>query len=101
MLFRHGDAGNAQEQVKDAGGPDDREPAPRRGEGEDEEGDPDEPFEEIVWVAAVAPEADGADLAFVCGVFLEGGELGVGEGFAAEGEQPEGGAGVFERMEHR
>ena len=52
-------------------------------------------------MAAEAPEADGADLALVGGVFLEGGELGVGEGFAAEGEEPEGGAGVFERVEGR
>ena len=48
---------------------------------------------------AVAPEPGSADAAAVGGVAFEGGELRVGQGFARQGEQPEGGAGVFERVQ--
>src|SRR5258708_3068016 len=47
LLFGHGYACYAQEQVKDAGRADDRDPAPGGGEGEDEVGHPDEPLEKI------------------------------------------------------
>ena len=82
LLLGHGDAGHAKEQIENTCGANDRDPAPGRAEGEDEECDPDEPFEKVVGMAAEAPEADGADLTFVGGVLFEGGELGVGKGFA-------------------
>ena len=52
-------------------------------------------------MAAESPQSDGTDLAAVRGIFFESGELGVGEGLAAEGEEPEQGTGDFERMKRR
>ena len=100
LFFGHGDAGDAQEQVEDAGGADDREPAPRRGEGEDEEGDPDEPFEEVIGMAAPPPEPAITNPAAVGGIALERRELRVGAG--PLGHSPHeagalgGGRGLFE-----
>jgi hypothetical protein len=72
------------------------DPAPRRGAGEEEVRDPDQPLEEIVGMPAVPPEARVADPARVPRATLEHRELGVGQGLAADGQEPEGGAGPLE-----
>src|SRR3954468_22546779 len=55
LFFGHGNPCYAQQQPEDARGADARDPTVRRAEGEDEIRCPNQPFEKIVRVSAVAP----------------------------------------------
>lgn len=89
LLFGEGNAGDAKKQIKDGGGSDEAEPAPRGREREKRVADPNQPLEKVVGVAAVAPEAAVADEAAGGGVALEGGELRIGDRFAQHGDEPQ------------
>jgi len=75
------------------GGGDKAEPTPVCGQGEEGEAYSAEPYEKVVGLAARGPGAAVTDFTLLGGVFLKGGELGVGERFADDGngEQAEGG----------
>ena len=80
MLLGQGHAGHAREEVIDDADAEQAGDAPVGAViAHQEEADPDQPFAEVVGVAAPGPQSAFADLALVGGVLLEGRQLGVGD----------------------
>src|SRR6185312_5308553 len=89
LLLRRRNAGNAQQKIKDEGGRDEPEISVRRRQRKQCEGYPDEPFEEIVRVARVAPQSPRAGVAFALRARLERGQLRVRGDFAGQRHHPQ------------
>jgi hypothetical protein len=78
---------------------DEGEPPPRiaRTEGKERKCQPDEPLEEIIWMARPAPEADIADATTMGGVGLEALQLAIGGALAENAERQHEGTGEIDR----
>ena len=80
------DTGDFEQEIRDDGGCVNRGPAPWRAEREDEEADPDDGFEKVIWMSGVFPKADSADGFRIGTGCFEGGHLSIGNRFTDESD---------------